>query len=179
MTPEDVTTNPRLAGLVRRFHTWPVLREQTNAEHSWQVMRIMIELFGHQKAVVWHYVQFHDLGEVAVGDVPYPVKARNPTIKIAFDTLEHKARLALGHDLPVLTVEQIKKVKLAHMLEMWEYGLEETVKGNSFAKPVMNRCADAAIDMTMNWDDGECNHPINACVGRYMQRMERLMGVRK
>lgn len=138
MTPEDVTTNPRLAGLVRRYHTWPVIREQTVAEHSWQVARIYLQIFGAEQ-VPWEYILWHDAGEIATGDVPYPVKAESSTLKSEYSVLERMALQRMGVTVSEVTPLQMLRAKFCDMVEMWEYGLEEVARGNKFGQPIVDR----------------------------------------
>lgn len=56
MKKSDVQRNIRLAGLVRRYHTWTVLHQQTVAEHSWQVMRLYERIFGTPPAPVFLHI---------------------------------------------------------------------------------------------------------------------------
>lgn len=65
----DIRTDPRLAGEVSRYHTWPHLRQQSVAEHSWQVMRIMLAIYPMVPRVLLIHCMAHDAGEI--GDRNY------------------------------------------------------------------------------------------------------------
>jgi 5'-deoxynucleotidase YfbR-like HD superfamily hydrolase len=151
MNTKDIKTNPRLAGLVKRWHTWPVIREQTVAEHSWQTQRIYLELFKGMDSCVWEYILYHDCGEIATGDIPYPVKSLNPQLKGIIDKMEQEALSAMKITLPSISLLQHKRFKLAHMLEMWEYAWEEHARGNKFAFPIITRTLEATGRMLMYW----------------------------
>ncbi len=145
MKPSDITTDPRLAGLVKRYHTWPTITTQSTAEHSWQVYRIYYELFGRPSEGTSYYIMFHDLGEIVTGDLPYPIKSENPQLKKTIDNLEAEAITLMGISSYVLVdPTEIFRVKLCHMLEMMEFGLQEHNMGNLYAGPIWERCLEAA-----------------------------------
>lgn len=145
---DEVTTNSRLAGQVIRYHTWPVLRQQTVGEHSWQIMRIFCKLFGSPRDAVWEYIMVHDMGEIAVGDVPFPVKSKNPKLKAEFDALEDKALEDMGIKIPLIYNAERWQIKICDLLEMMEFGLEEMQLGNRFAEPIVKATASAVRKMT-------------------------------
>lgn len=155
LTAEQITTNPRLSGLVKRYHTWPVIREQTVAEHSWQVARIYGAMFELTSASVYYYILFHDCGEIVSGDLPYPIKSLNLNLKEEMDEIERLARQEMGIYIPTLTDEQSLRVKIAHFIEMWEYGMEELYRGNRFASPIATRCFNAANQLARSLNKNE------------------------
>ncbi len=137
MSP-DCSTDPRLAGAVRRFHTWPVLHQQTVAEHSWNVARILLVIWSEAPRHVVVEALFHDTGEVAIGDVPSYAKWRIPDLKRLMDDAEDHARQAmvLPWGLPGpqrLTYLEARILKLADVTELWETFLQEQAMGNQLA----------------------------------------------
>jgi len=150
----DVTKSLRFAGLVKRYHTWPVLREQTVAEHTWHVLRIYDKLFGLPSVDVVRAVMYHDVGEVRTGDAPFPVKRDNPDLKAAYDRVEAEHRFALLADDPEsrLSADEIRHLKICDLVEMWEFGMEEVLKGNNLAVPIVDRTKRIAL--------GLCDSPL-------------------
>lgn len=135
----DIRRNIRLAGQVKRYATWPVLNQQSTGEHSWQVLRIYIEIFGPPIPDVTVYITHHDSAELAVGDPPFPLKAKNPDLKEIYDRLEADAMQEMrGEALPVLPAHEMKKIKICDLLEMWEFGHQERMMGNRYAKPIID-----------------------------------------
>lgn len=132
MKKSDVQQNIRLAGLVRRYHTWPVLHQQTVAEHSWQVMRLYDRIFGCPPAHVFQHILHHDVGEVRTGDIPYPLKSQNETLKKEMDRLETSALADMGIDLPTLTDEEHIRFKFCDLLDCAEQGQYEARLGNRY-----------------------------------------------
>lgn len=177
MKPEDITTNLRLAAEVRRFHTWPVLRQQTIAEHSWQVLRIYEALWGWPSPRLTRHIQYHDCGEIVTGDLPYPTKSLNPELKRTIDLAEKEGLAKMGIELEEITVGEHKQFKLAHLIEMFEYGLEELCMGNTFAEPVASRCKIAALDMAAKWYPERqwlMGNTVFEKTNCYIEKMERL-----
>src|SRR5262245_18740874 len=85
---DRIRIDTRISGKLKRFHTWPITGSQTVAEHSWQVMRIYLIIVDIIDPRFIYYIQFHDIGEQSVGDVPYPIKQNNPILKEALDHME-------------------------------------------------------------------------------------------
>lgn len=136
ITRNDVLKSARLAGGVKRYHTWPVLREQRVDSHTWQVMRIYVELFGAPRADVWVHLLYHDTGELHSGDTPSFAKASSPVLKAALDELEGKAREFMKVPTVGLTEQELIKCKICDAVERWEFAREEARLGNQYAAPV-------------------------------------------
>ena len=152
---DAVTSSLRHAGGVERYHTWPTLRRQTVAEHSYHVIRIYFELFGPPSPNVTTYILFHDSPEVKYGDPPFPAKRESPELKSVYSHLEENYyRETLGYDpRSRLTEEEIVKVKVCDLLEMWEFGVVELQMGNGYAHPIIQRTLDAALNIGSDHGD--------------------------
>lgn len=171
----NIDSDPRLAGEVIRFHCRPHIRTQSVGEHSWQVARILLCITApaHWSALLVHSVT-HDMGEIATGDVPYPVKAENPILGDLFHELEAEGykRMAYDWNLPKavpLSPTHRWMFKLAEFIEMWEWGLEENKKGNQFAAPVAIRCIRVVQEMCA---DPACAETANAAALYVAKRKE-------
>lgn len=140
---DPVRTDARRGGAVLRYHTWPTIQRQTVAEHSWNLVRILVTIWPMAPASAILYAQFHDTPEVATGDPPYPVKAENPLLKSEHDRLEMEAAVPMGiwqHLRP--DPYWRNRVKLCDTIEMWEFGLDEMALGSQFARPIVRRMWD-------------------------------------
>jgi 5'-deoxynucleotidase YfbR-like HD superfamily hydrolase len=146
---DSVLVDTRLAGQVERYHTWPILRRQSVAEHTWQILRIYAAICeGPLNPIIIQHIIFHDVGELQTGDIPYPLKRNNPTLKAEMDNLEYAAvdaqMVYWNTALPVeLQPEEKVLVKQMEMLEMAEFGMSEVVLGNQHGWPIANRCLEA------------------------------------
>jgi 5'-deoxynucleotidase YfbR-like HD superfamily hydrolase len=137
-------TDPRVAGGVRRYHTWPVVHQQTNAEHQWNVARIVLAIWPGAPRQLIFAALFHDIGELATGDLPYPVKKDNPDLKKTCDEVEHShhLKMCMPWSLPTPTTcagLDKRVLKLADLTDMYEYALEELLLGNRNASAIVER----------------------------------------
>lgn len=137
MNREQVLSNSRLAGAVKRYHTWPTLQQQTVADHIFNVLRIYWHLYGPPPSAVFTYILWSDAGELRTGDLPFPVKKDNPALKNICDKLEVAAVAQLGGRLPELTDDARWQVRAVDLLEMYEFGRTELMLGNQFAHPII------------------------------------------
>jgi len=140
VTPEKIAQNQRVAGLVKRYHTWPTITTQSVGEHSWQVYRIYNQMFGVPPENVAYCIMTHDMGELVTGDPPYPTKSNNPELKKIYDHLEDLAFKNMDLVLGQMSEEDGYRFKIAHMMEMWEFGVHEMSLGNTFGKSIRDRC---------------------------------------
>lgn len=89
----DITKleNTLKAGAVQRYHATPLVKQQSVAEHSWNVAMIYMELSracGFTSDASITEALFHDIGELFTGDVPFTLKREFPAVKNLYDGLE-------------------------------------------------------------------------------------------
>lgn len=171
----DVTHEARFAGQVERYHTWPTHRRQSVGEHTWQVMRIWLEIFGAMSPEESRYLVWHDAAEVAVGDPPFPVKARSPALKKAYARLEWEAMMQINAEgagvLDRADDELRLKAKVCDLLEMWEFGICEYAMGNLAAEPIITDTGAAVRDLIEKLPDGAAR-----TIEGHMMRLRRRWG---
>ncbi len=168
MNREQVLSQSRLAGQVRRYHSWPVLHTQTIGEHSWQCMRIWWQIWGDLPPEVTTYFIFHDAGELYTGDIPFPVKARNSQLKSIMDELENKAVHEMGGPKGHPPVDANKiRAKACDLIDMYEYGLHERRLGNKYADPIITDTHAALRKLNLSTED-------KFAVSAYLAKVERL-----
>jgi len=109
------------AGQVTRYHAAPIDRKQTIAEHTFGVLAIIYELEPHPSPNLIKAAVFHDVAEIATGDIPAPVKKANLHIKKVFDELEDVALKDMGVTMPDLTDHEQWLLKVADCLEGMHY----------------------------------------------------------
>jgi 5'-deoxynucleotidase YfbR-like HD superfamily hydrolase len=142
------TLDPRRALRVKRYHTVPMLNEQTVGEHVAQLLRITMTIWPHPPRNFIAHILCHDMPECVLGDPPYPAKRVHPPLKDAMTGAEDKVvRDMRGHwSLPEytpLTEEEHRVFKLFESIEMWECGLNEIEMGNKTAYIIKNQMEDA------------------------------------
>jgi len=129
-----------MAGRVKRYHTWPVLHQESVAEHSWRAAMLYCELFGTPRAEVMYYLLTHDCGELKAGDPPFPVKLEHPAYAQAHAEAEAAGKQLLGvvhPELLDLSSSELGLCKVCDMLQMLEFGAMELAMGNRFAGPIV------------------------------------------
>ena len=151
----DVLSSPRLAGQVKRYHTWPVLRPQTVAEHAWRVATLYCEVWGTPRAEVLYWCLHHDSGELLAGDVPFHGKRHSTALAEAVNAVERDGLVATGLVMPLLTDDELRRAKAADLLEMWEFGRQEMTMGNRYAEPIVASCVGALDKLMTGHADGD------------------------
>lgn len=176
----ELRDDPRMAGCVLRYHTWPHVRPQSNAEHSWQVVRLLLAIWSECPREVIVYAQNHDVGEIGTGDIPFPIKRDNPVVKREMDRIEERTQLSMcipwGLQRPTLTLFEKYVVKIADMLEMWEWSIQEQSLGNQFANIVRERTGGWLLTELMQQTDWQSDQArtwwpaIRTDIRQYMAR---------
>lgn len=143
--------DPRRAGELQRYHTWPCLRTQTAADHQWNVARLVLAIWPQAPREIIIHALLHDVGEVAVGDPPFPVKRNNEQLKATLDAMERSAHLAMcaawSLPPPLKIGYGLHVVKIADILDMWEYALSEIASGNMRHRLVERRTRVVLADL--------------------------------
>ena len=175
----DPTNDPRIAGQVKRYHTWPVLQSQTNAAHSWQVARILLAIYPECDRSLLVHALNHDSGELHSGDLPYPVKKENPELKTHVDRIENRAinTMHVLWDFPIVQkLDPIDKIifKIAEFIEMYEFGAQEVIMGNKFGYIVAERCITQAQKMASDLFRDHGRGDIATNIWSYIERREKM-----
>lgn len=132
----------RFSGAVKRYHTWPVIRADTVGEHTWNVLRIYVELFGPPAPSVTTYVVHHDSPEVYTGDPPFPIKRDNPDVKAGYQRMEREFEETHGLSGEGLSPDDRIRVKVCDLIDMWEFGMVEMAMGNTLAENIVLRTSE-------------------------------------
>lgn len=118
------------AARTRRYHTEVILGgEQTVADHSWGVAKIVLYLWPNSSMNLVKACLDHDLLEHFVGDSPAPAKWRFPELKAALDNAEKV--MAEEHGLTFeLSEEEHQRLKAADVLEACLFAKLQMELGN-------------------------------------------------
>jgi HD domain len=171
----DPTFDPRVAGQVTRYHSWPRLREQSVAEHTWQVMRILMTVWPDAPCKIIKHAMFHDVGEM-YGDIQWPWKLRVPELGVGAKKAEaevHSFMTELWDLPPPVTLSQYEHdvFKICENLEMWEWALFELNLGNKFAVVVAKRMMAAVSNGLSVIDKPQNGYPdLRPAITRYIQK---------
>lgn len=137
VTEGSVRNSLRFSGQLRRYHTWPVLKQQTLAEHCWGVVEIYRRLFGWPDGHVVEHILFHDAGEMMTGDIPFQGKRDHPELKDITNVIEEMHRTKLVGIMEPLSIEEYGRFKFSDMAELCEFAQQELQQGNGFALPIL------------------------------------------
>lgn len=91
----------REGGQVKRFHTVPIVGEQTVGAHSYNVLSLLLVLCENPSIQLIKAVLWHDVAERWLGDVPPPAKWASRDFNDTYSRLERKLNKRLG--LPELS----------------------------------------------------------------------------
>lgn len=106
------------SGYVDRYHTTPELkRKQDNSQHQWRVAVIILQLHPNPSLPLLREALLHDSGELFMGDMPGPTKARHPEIKLVTGPLEDQYRMQMGATPAALSPEDRAWLSFADLAE--------------------------------------------------------------
>lgn len=157
----------RNGGETRRYHTWPVLRPQTVAEHSFHVAMLVAWLAGQEPPGIGSNLLMaalcHDLAEHKMGDIPAPVKRSMPDVtddrycdgpmpfRTFWDAQEQK--FLNEHQLDweaTLSEQEIHWLKLADAADGCLYCIRERAMGNKLINEVYANFRDYTRKLVVN-----------------------------
>ena len=146
-------SSQQLAGRVTRWHTWPMIRKPSVAEHASRVATLFVQLWGIPRGEVLYYCLVHDHGEFTAGDNPYSSKELVEGLRENLNRAEAIGRDRLGIKMPEITEEEFLRFKICDLLEMFETAVVEWNMGNRYAGCVVVDCATAARSIAVKVDD--------------------------
>lgn len=123
----------RAAGHVERFHNEPARIRQTNAEHTWHVMTLVLMLEPEPSAALLIHTHYHDFGEIFTGDFPAPLKWEYPELRATLKRAEERGLRAVGIELPELTNAERVLLKFCDGAELCLTSIEHVARGNHLA----------------------------------------------
>lgn len=129
----------RDGGQVRRWHTWPIIKEDTVAAHSFGVAWLCVLMYNFKPSVELLLAAMqHDLAEYAVGDMPAQVKL-DDDMNRAMNVLEDRAIEKAGMPRFPLTEEERLVLIFADKLEALWFMVQERKLGNRNTSLVVHR----------------------------------------
>lgn len=163
------------ARVVQRFHTLPVIRAQSIADHSWGVAAIAYHLSqGRAPASALRIVVaalMHDVGEKSVGDTPAHVKRAHPALKDALDAAEdQELRIVLGDTYDNdMALDEHAVVKMADGLDLMHYCMIEMRMGNTGMRECFERAAGYVRELLHLYDNPWARDLRNAFIDTYQE----------
>ena len=140
---KNTTETVLWAGSIMRYHNRPTAQKQTVGEHTWRVMVIYTEMYGMPRSPVYFYILHHDVAEIVTGDVPFIVKRRYPTVKKLLSELEDEINYNLFTSPPALTQQELYQIKVADLLEMLFFAIEDVNMGCQYSVDIIENILEA------------------------------------
>ena len=133
-------------GTVRRFHTTPIIGEQTNAEHQWGVAVIVNYIYPQASKGLILAALHHDSYEHITGDLPAPVKWGYPELDKAIKAVERSLHNKFGI-MPALSAEELSVLKAADLLETMTFCVRQGELGNHSLSAIYDNCHKALNEL--------------------------------
>lgn len=129
----DEVLHARAGGAVQRCHTVRHQGSYSNAEHSWGVAMLILQLYPDDVSLVG-YALVHDIPEAVTGDVPATVK-KDAVDEHAFD--DYILSCWALPQLNELDPAARHILKSCDKLELWLWAKEQRAMGNLFANEIL------------------------------------------
>jgi 5'-deoxynucleotidase len=127
---------------IKRYHTKRVSREQTVADHSARICAILCHLVEQPSGNLLRAAIYHDVSEFVTGDLPSPVKWKNPELRKELNRISTEYEMAMGIRVP-LTEDEARLLRWADSAEGCQYCIDELELGNLNLLPTLGRYVDA------------------------------------
>lgn len=141
MVTLDALLYTRGASHVTRYHSVPTLHRTSIAEHTFNVLNLVLFLTkGEAGPDLIKAALHHDIAEITTGDIPAPVK-RNSAIKYHLNEIELEVHHEYDFLHPENDLEEHDRqiLKLADCYEGLFYTMEEYDMGNRLIQLVLMR----------------------------------------
>tara|TARA_R110000744_G_scaffold195300_1_gene314288 strand:- start:815 stop:1351 length:537 start_codon:yes stop_codon:yes gene_type:complete len=145
----EEVTNVLSGGEVKRYHTLPIIGEQTVASHSWGVALILDWLKPDISKTAILKALTHDVAEKQTGDIPAPTKWNNKSLAKQLASVERRIERELGVDYE-LTTEEKEFFKQSDLFELLLYCVNQRSLGNTNVNVVFSNGVEKLVDMQLN-----------------------------
>ena len=129
----------REAGTVRRCHIVPHHGQYNIAQHSYGAVSLLLLLHPNPSLTLIKAVQWHDVAERWLGDIPAPAKWTHAELGEAYERAEEELLKCLGL-FGELTDLEVAWLKAVDTLELWLWCREEEALGNAAVTPMRRAC---------------------------------------
>lgn len=129
----------REGGAVRRCHAIPHNSLYNVAQHSYGAVSLLLLLNPEPSIQLIKAMQWHDVGERWLGDMPSPGKRLDPDLAEHYDRVEGQILRKLKL-FPQLTSWEYEWLKGLDILELWLWCREEEALGNKNVTCMRKAC---------------------------------------
>lgn len=156
----------REGGGVRRCHIVPGNSQYNVAQHTYGAVSLLLLLHPDPSVDLIKAVQWHDVGERWLGDLPATAKWENPALGEVYEAAEEEILDRLGL-MPDLTEEDRRWLKAVDTLELWLWCREEEALGNERVAPMRRACERVTEDRGL---EGSLPRPVSQLYGTLRSR---------
>tara|TARA_R110000787_G_scaffold156836_4_gene270786 strand:- start:392 stop:829 length:438 start_codon:yes stop_codon:yes gene_type:complete len=127
------------------------INEQRNGQHSWGVAVIIHKLWPDCSRDLLLAALYHDVPEYITGDIPADCKWRFDELSTELSAAETEIIGDLGIPKPGhLPIKDYRRLKIADMLELMWFCLEEMQMGNTTIREVFNKGWDHLLTLELD-----------------------------
>lgn len=139
----------RRAGRVQRCHGIPYHGSYSVAEHTYQMLNLLMSLCPKPSKALIEAILYHDSAELEIGDTPRPAKTRFPDLGKAVAKAEEVVNSELSVMQDKLLPSELAWLRGLDLLELAMWCLDQLDMGNKNVMPVLDRCHDAIQEQEM------------------------------
>jgi hypothetical protein len=158
----------RKGGDVKRFHTFPVIGEQTNGHHQYNVLSLLLILHPDPSMDLIKYITWHDTAEHIFGDVPATATIYDNEFYEKYNKLQEINLCEMAAPIEVLSKEDRYWFECLDKLEVYLFAKEQLNLGNKNMTGIIRNVIfwfsdraekqpyttpDEILDVLANWDD--------------------------
>jgi 5'-deoxynucleotidase YfbR-like HD superfamily hydrolase len=125
MDPMKRLRTIRECGSVKRYHTYPIIGDNSVGHHQWNVAMLILQLHPAPRTNLIAAALTHDLGERWTGDLPAPIKLQLSAACLAeIEAAEVRGQEQLGL-APDLTADELMWLKACDTFECYIFASEQ------------------------------------------------------
>lgn len=136
----------REGGAVERCHATPHHGTYNNAQHCYGAVSLLLILHPDPSVDLIRAVQFHDVAERWLGDMP--ATGKTGPLRTEYEEAEATIQMDLGL-MPLLDQESHAWLRAVDLLDLWLWAREQLFLGNFAAEEIRVRC-EKALDQDRN-----------------------------
>lgn len=129
LSEEKILDDLLEASNIKRYHTFPIIGEQTVGAHTHRVLILLDYLAEGIPAYLYRAVLYHDSAELATGDIPATTKWSEPALSHSLKKIEEQWER--DHCIvPSTSLNEHRLLKTADMLELVMFSRDQWMLGN-------------------------------------------------
>lgn len=134
----DVIAEARAASSVKRYHAFPIIGEQNNGHHTYNMVALLLLLHPNPDLTLIRVIMFHDSAEHILGDAPSPGLNTHTEYSLAYNNAQNALLLKIyGMDYYELRLADRQWLHSLDKLEAMIFGYNQISLGNANAERIL------------------------------------------